>query len=144
MQSNPSLKFSLVILGVVAIVILRFFPSLNLPTLSPATSAATPILNIIPLEEEQTRSGIPVRLKIPSINVDANIEHVGTTPDGAMDVPKEPEDVAWFNLGPRPGETGSSVIAGHSGYKDNKPAIFDNLDKLQKGEKIYVEDEFGV
>ncbi len=104
--------------------------------------AASPILSIIPFEE--ARSGIPINLKIPSINVDAAIEQVGTTPDGAMDVPKEPENVAWFNLGPRPRENGSSVIAGHSGYKDNKPAVFDSLYKLQQGDKIYIEDEFGA
>jgi len=46
-------------------------------------------------------------------------------------------------LGPRPGELGSSVIDGHSGYKDNKPAVFDNLGQLQKGDKVYIEDEKG-
>ena len=50
----------------------------------------------------------------------------------------------FYNLGPRPGEIGSSVIAGHSGYKDNKPAVFDNLNKMQKGDTIYVEDELGT
>jgi LPXTG-site transpeptidase (sortase) family protein len=39
---------------------------------------------------------------------------------------------------------GSSVIDGHSGYKNNRPAVFDNLYKLQKGDKIYVEDEKGI
>ena len=86
----------------------------------------------------------PTRLKIPSLNIDASVEEVGVTPNGEMDVPKEPEDVAWFKAGPDPGETGSSVIDGHSGYKNNVPAIFDNLSKLQKGDKVYVEDENGV
>jgi LPXTG-site transpeptidase (sortase) family protein len=60
-----------------------------------------------------------------------------------MDVPKGPDDAAWFNLGPRPGEIGSSVIDGHSGYKNNRPAVFDKLYKLKKGDKIYVEDDKG-
>ena len=47
------------------------------------------------------------------------VEDVGLTPGGAMDVPKGPSDVAWFDLGPRPGEVGSAVIAGHEGWKDN-------------------------
>src|ERR1035437_1814829 len=86
----------------------------------------------------------PVRLKIPKLNINANVEYVGLTQDRAMDVPQKPDDVAWFTLGPRPGEIGSSVIDGHSGYKDNIPAVFDNLHKLQKGDKIYIEDSKGI
>ncbi len=87
---------------------------------------------------------LPARLKIPSINVDSAVAHVGLTSDGAMDAPKEPDEVTWFNLGPRPGEIGSAVIAGHYGWKNNIPAVFDNLHKLLKGDKISVEDEKGA
>lgn len=84
------------------------------------------------------------RLKIPSINVDAPVEYVGLTPDGAMAVPEGPNEVAWFNLGPRPGENGSAVISGHYGWKNNIPAVFDNLHKLRKGDQIYFEDGEGA
>src|ERR1035437_6022090 len=40
--------------------------------------------------QEKVNSGLPVRLKIPTINVDAIVEYVGVTPLGAMDVPKGP------------------------------------------------------
>ena len=93
---------------------------------------------------EQAGSGLPARLTIPKINVDAAVEQVGLAPDGAMDVPKGPDDVAWFNLGKRPGDVGSAVMAGHFGWKNGIPAVFDNLNKLQKGDNIYVEDEKGV
>ena len=86
--------------------------------------------------------GRPTRLKIPSINVNTIIEYVGLTPDGAMDVPKSPHNVGWFKLGPRPGENGSAVIAGHYGFK--KGSVFDNLHKLGKGDKLYVQDEKGA
>src|SRR3989344_2613905 len=36
-----------------------------------------------PYEQERARPGLPIRLKIPNINVDAPIEHVGLAPDGA-------------------------------------------------------------
>lgn len=94
--------------------------------------------------QEQSSIGLPVRLKIPNINVDASVEYVGLAPDGAMDVPKERADVAWFKLGSRPGENGSAVIAGHYGWKNGKASIFDNLHKLRKGDKLYIEDEKGV
>lgn len=94
--------------------------------------------------QEQTSVGLPLRLKISGINVDAAIIPVGLTSDGAMDAPKDPAEVAWFNLGSRPGENGTAVIAGHYDWKNNKPAVFDNLDKLRIGDKIFVEDESGV
>lgn len=89
-------------------------------------------------------TGNPLRLKIPGINVDASLEYVGLTSDGAMDAPKGPNEVAWFSLGPRPGESGSAVIAGHYGWKNKKVSAFDNLHTLRKGDKVYIEDENGV
>lgn len=93
--------------------------------------------------DEPIGVGLPIRLKIPAISVDSDIISVGLTLDGAMDVPKGPADVAWFDLGWRPGDSGSAVIAGHFGWKNKIPAVFDNLHKLNKGDKIYVEDEKG-
>lgn len=83
------------------------------------------------------------RLKIPSINVDALVEYVGLTKAGAMDVPKSPDTVAWYDLGPRPGEVGNAVFAGHYGWKNGREAVFDDLDKVRVGDKIYVEDDKG-
>lgn len=93
---------------------------------------------------EQTRLGLPSRLTIPKINVDAAVEYVGVTAEGIMDIPKAPDDVGWFKFGPRPGEEGSAVIAGHFGWKDGIPAVFDNLHTLRKGDRLYVEDEKGT
>lgn len=92
----------------------------------------------------QTTSEFPTYLKIPKINVDALVLGAGLTPLGAMDVPKGPNGAVWFNLGPRPGEMGSAVIAGHYGWKNEIPAVFDNLHKLESGDKIYIKDEKGV
>ena len=88
--------------------------------------------------------GLPVRLKIPGISLDSIVESVGYTSDGAMDIPKNQEDVAWFNLGQRPGEIGSAVIDGHYGWKSKKPSAFDGLYKLRIGDKIFVEDDKGA
>ncbi|PIR13819.1 sortase [Candidatus Falkowbacteria bacterium CG11_big_fil_rev_8_21_14_0_20_39_10] len=96
------------------------------------------------VSQEGVSIGLPVRLKIPVISVDSAVIPVGLTPDGAMDVPKDPAEVAWYSLGPRPGESGSAVIAGHYDWIKNILAVFDNLHKLSKGDKISVEDENGV
>ena len=61
-----------------------------------------------------------------------------------MESPKGPSDVSWYNLGPRPGEIGSAVMAGHYGaWKDGSLSVFQNLTKLQKGDRVSVKDENG-
>ncbi len=93
----------------------------------------------------QTNFSQPLQLKIPSINVNAAIEQAGLTPSGAVGVPKGIANVAWFNLGPRPGEKGNSIIVGHYGwYKNGTPAVFNNLSKLKPGDKLYVQDSKGA
>jgi len=94
--------------------------------------------------QEQTSLGLPARLKISAIGVDSVVVPVGLTSDGAMDVPKDPAEVAWYSLGSRPGEIGSAVIAGHYDWIKNIPAVFNDLDQLSQGDKIFVEDESGV
>ncbi|MFA5933826.1 MAG: class F sortase [Candidatus Paceibacterota bacterium] len=103
-----------------------------------------PLIQINPSSSTSAKVGNPERIIIPTIGVDATIEHVGLTSGGEMDVPKGPENAAWFNLGPRPGEKGSSVIDGHSGWKNNIPAVFDSLYKLKKGDKVYIKNDMGV
>ena len=88
--------------------------------------------------------GLPVRLRIPSIRVDAAVEAVGLTAAGAMDTPKETNDVAWFHPGPRPGEAGSAVIAGHFGWEDGKALVFNDLSTLHQGDIVQVEDGYGI
>lgn len=119
---------------------------------TPIVEAAIPSLdNKADITKEKTEPtpvltslGKPVRFKIPIINVDTTVEYVGLTPDGAMDSPVGPAPVGWYNLGPRPGEQGSAVIDGHSGWKGGIPAVFDDLYKVKIGDKVYVENDMGV
>lgn len=121
---------------------LYFIPqSLSLSGSAPLTANISTLQKRVNSDLPTGQVGLPVRIKIPSINIDAPVEYVGFTSNGAMDVPKGPVNVAWFNLGPRPGENGSAIIAGHYGWKNNIPAVFDNLHKLNKGDKISIEDE---
>lgn len=95
-------------------------------------------------KQKQVNSTLPVRIKIPKIKVNAVIESTGLTTQGAVGIPTGPANTAWFNLSPLPGAIGSSIITGHYGYwKNNKPTVFNNLNKLRKGDKIYVENGNG-
>jgi LPXTG-site transpeptidase (sortase) family protein len=88
-------------------------------------------------------SGLPVRLKIPLIGVDSFIENAYITPEGAMEVPSGTVDVAWFALGPDPGQVGSAVIGGHFGIKNGVPFVFYNLSKLKVGDYVYILNDKG-
>jgi len=87
---------------------------------------------------------LPLRLKIPVINVDAAVYYVGLTSDGTMDIAKDPDKVAWYEFGPRPGEIGSAVIAGHYGWIGDKGSIFNDIHTLKKGDELSVTDEKGT
>jgi LPXTG-site transpeptidase (sortase) family protein len=88
-------------------------------------------------------SGLPVHLQIPVIGVDSFIEDAYITPEGAMEVPSGTVDVAWFALGPHPGQVGSAVIGGHFGIENGVPFVFYNLNKLKAGDDIYIVDDEG-
>jgi len=94
--------------------------------------------------KENSIVSLPIRLKIPTLKIDSVIEYIGLTKDGAVDAPKGASNTGWYNLGPRPGEVGNSIIDGHSGWKGGAPAVFDNLYKIKVGDKVYVESEKGV
>jgi len=116
--------------------------TVGLPT---ATTPVTPLVTpprALPSKVVQ----LPVRLKIPKLKINAAVQYVGLTSGGAMDVPKGASfraDVAWYKLGARPGETGTAVISGHSGRIPGPATIFNNLQKLQKGDLLYVQDSKG-
>lgn len=125
--------------ALVAVFFFNFIPKNSIWSSSPFVGNT-----IAGAKQDQTVPGLPIRLKIPNINVDTAVEYVGLTPDGAMDVPKNQNNVAWYEPGQRPGEKGSAVIAGHFGLKNGKLSVFDNLHKLHQGDKLYVVDDKGV
>ncbi len=94
--------------------------------------------------KEENHAVLSLRLKIPKIHVDAPLELVGLTADGSMGVPKGDANAGFFNPGPLPGQRGSAVIDGHSGFIKGAPAVFNKLANVKIGDKIYVEGEQGV
>jgi hypothetical protein len=113
-----------------------------LPTVTPSPTPQ-PTATPQPTPTPVPRPGLPVRLVIPSIKVDAAVEHVGLTSDGDMDVPKDYHNVAWYQPGPRPGEQGNAAIDGHVDSKTNT-AVFWDLRKLKPGDDIIVIGDDGV
>ncbi len=99
------------------------------------------ILSIKP--RQKVKIGVPLQLWIPAIGVNANIQLLGVSATGQMEVPDNIVDVGWFKPGSRPGEVGSAVIAGHLDGKLGEAGVFANLDKLVKGDFLTVKDDQG-
>jgi len=111
-SKNRLAIFMLVLLFFVSLFFYRVVLSEKLAVLPLAPTSAsltTPISDNISFDD----IGLPVRLKIPRIGVDA------------------------------PGTIGSAVMAGHLDDKFGKKAVFYNLKKLKKGDKISVVDASG-
>lgn len=95
------------------------------------------------LQADLEAPGLPVRLSISSLGVDAAMVYVGVDSSGAMEAPDDPDEVAWFEPGPRPGEVGSAVVSGHYGWYNDMSAVFDHLSEVAIGDRITIEDDKG-
>ncbi len=93
-----------------------------------------------PVKQQASKVALPDKLIIPSIDVHADIEYVGLDSYGGMGSPQYGRNVAWYQLGARPGEKGSAVIDGHVDFVDGKPAVFAMLPTLKKGDLLVVKD----
>jgi LPXTG-site transpeptidase (sortase) family protein len=83
-------------------------------------------------------SNLPVKLVIPSLGISSGIQYVGLTADGNMDTPKSAVDVAWYKLGPKPGDVGNAVIAGHINTRYSAHGVFEHLEDLAAGDTVSV------
>ncbi len=83
------------------------------------------------------RAAIPVRIEIPDLGVRAPIIRLGLNADRSLEVPTDFGDAGWWSGGPRPGEPGPAVIAGHVDSQTG-PAVFYRIRDLRPGNEIVV------
>jgi Sortase domain len=79
----------------------------------------------------------PTGLVIPAIGVRTHLIRLGVTATGALQVPASTAVAGWYTGSPRPGATGSAVIAGHIDSVSG-PGVFFRLRELRPGDLIYV------
>jgi sortase family protein len=84
----------------------------------------------------------PVSLSIPVIGVHTRLIRLGLTAQGTLQVPASTAVAGWYTGGPRPGQVGSAVIAGHiDSYLG--PGVFFRLRLLRPGDRVYVRQAGG-
>ena len=84
----------------------------------------------------------PARLAIPALGVEAEVAPVNYDQDGLMDVPPDPDMVAWFEYGPGMGVGGNAVFAAHVDW-GGRPRVFYRLAALEPGDAVLVVDGQG-
>jgi hypothetical protein len=112
--------------------------------LDASPAAVAPVMPALPVAPSVAPSvQLPVAVAIPRIGVEAPLSALGLDDDGRLEVPAEPELAGWYELGPRPGEPGAAVIAGHVDSRRG-PAVFHRLAELAPGDEVLVHGEDGT
>ena len=83
------------------------------------------------------KRSLPLRIKIPSLGVNASIMQLGLMSDGTLAVPPDGSLAGWYKESPTPGEVGPSVIVAHVDWK-GKEGIFFRLKSMQVGAIVKI------
>ena len=84
--------------------------------------------------QAQPVSTAPItRVSVPRVGINAPVEVLTLDGAGAMQDPRTPSAVAWYDFSARPGQLGNVVLAGHVDYEKYGPAVFWRLRDLKPG-----------
>lgn len=125
---------------------------LLLGLLALVAGCAAPAVPVPTLDEQPPPAAVaaPTRIEVPAIDARGDLVPLGLNDDGTLAVPpvEEPMVPSWFDRGPRPGEIGPAVIAGHvNGLVDGQagqPGIFARLHEMQPGELVHIDRADGT
>lgn len=77
-------------------------------------------------------------IKIPRLQVNARIKHLGVKPNGVLEAPTNVNDVGWYKGSSKPGENGTVLLDGHV-HGPTKQGVFYRLGNLKAGDTIEIE-----
>ncbi|MEG3616679.1 class F sortase [Isoptericola haloaureus] len=115
------------------------------PTPSGAPTSEAPTASAAPEQAPEHQDvALPATVRIPAIDVDSDLLHLGLNDDGTIEVPAgdDIDRAAWFDGSPRPGEDGPAVIEGHVD-SPNGASVFYRLSEMQPGQEIHVDRRDG-
>ena len=84
----------------------------------------------------------PFQLIIPRIGVEATVNAFGLDADSIPEVPRNGQEVAWYNWSSEPGTGSNAVLAGHVTWSG--AGVFYNLDQLSGGDQILLRSADGT
>ncbi|MGH7141605.1 MAG: class F sortase [Minisyncoccia bacterium] len=108
---------------------------------APEAESAAPIASSTPYAGATSgatfSANTPVRLVIPALNINANVQHVGISYAGNVMVPSNFTDAAWYRGSAEPGQQGMAVIDGHVDNGLGLAGVFKHLTDIKVGDDIY-------
>lgn len=112
--------------------------SIPTPSADPPPGTLAPRRTTPSEPTEAITPGIPRRLRIPAVGVDAVVVPIRTADAGVLVPPSDYRHVGWWAEGPRPGsKEGTAIIAGHTVHTGG--GVFDNLGELLPGDRVIVD-----
>jgi LPXTG-site transpeptidase (sortase) family protein len=97
----------------------------------------------VPVQSSELTAPIPVvppvRVRVPSVEIDIPVGPVGVKADGLMQVPDDIRTAGWYEFGPAPeSAAGSTVITAHVDSFEQGLGPFAYLKQLEAGAEIIV------
>ncbi|MDB5224586.1 MAG: peptidase sortase [Candidatus Adlerbacteria bacterium] len=86
----------------------------------------------------------PVRISIPSLSIDAAVQHVGINTKGNVGTPNNFTDVAWYQGSVAPGALGTAILDGHVDNGLQLAGVFKHLADITVGSDIYISAKNGT
>ena len=80
----------------------------------------------------------PVRMRIPALSVDADVEATGFDDTETMMIVPSADILSWLQEGPIPGNAGNAILGGHNRWKGATGQLL-YLDELQIGDEMEID-----
>ncbi len=113
------------------------------PPARPAVEAPSGVEATDPATARTMPAAAPVRLQVPAIGVDSELDELGLQTDGTLEVPSSGFPAGWYTGAPTPGELGPAIIAGHVDWS-GRPGVFFHLRELVAGDDITITRQDGT
>lgn len=119
------------------------------PTPAPVPTSAPTAEITVPVQGSEVtppvESSPPVRIQVPSVQIDISIQPVGVQEDGEMEIPKDIAVAGWYKYGSSPESAlGSTVITAHVDAFDQGLGPFAYLKEMPAGSDVIVTTADGV
>ncbi|WP_318209755.1 MULTISPECIES: class F sortase [unclassified Streptomyces] len=113
-------------------------PPQPLSAAAPDGTRAEAALALAPVPDPLPPS-TPLRVRVPTVRIDAPITKVGLDADGWIEAPPPEENrlAGWFTGAVTPGERGTAVVVGHVDVPGGR-AVFYDLGALRKGHRVEI------
>ena len=148
MQDNKLIKnISLVLCVLILALVLGQFASgrlLPFPSLiTIPKEIAVEDADDTPATDREPLTVAPVRMRIPSLAMDYEIQGTGADQNGTMQVVPSISVISWYKQSAIPGNDGNAIMAGHNTWRGERSPLY-SMDDLPIGSEMVIEYEDGT